>query len=392
MKAMFAPIVILLIIGLAGCDSTDARLDPYPVVQPQTAVTQDASAKPTSTAISAEPVPFLDIPENQSATDNTDILAGTVSGAGSTVIQRLLFDWEDRYVLDTGILVGYIGVGSGTGEKLVGDGVVDFCCTDTPLDQERLKGCNAIQFPLVASAVVAAYNIPGIADKEPLRFDGPLLADIFSGEITDWDDRRIQQANPQVRLPALKIKVVYRSDASGSSFVFSEFLSQAGDGRWASAPSKKFPEPKNNVGIGAWGSTGVARFVGRQAGAIGYVELRSAHVAQLGIGTVLSGTGTSYVAANEATVGAAAKANLKDRGDLEFASIVNAKADDAYPIAAVTWAVIRKDLPGARKGLVIDFFHWVLSSKGQRSIPLLFHGCLPENIGRLSLQQLDSLK
>lgn len=309
-------------------------------------------------------------------------------GSGSTFIKPLMDKWVDVYERgQREVEINYQGTGSAAGIRELIDGAVDFACTDVFLDPDQLReardsklGGDIVQVPLVLGAIVPAYNLPGI--DRPLRFTGEVLADIFLGRIRTWNDSALVALNPGVPLPALDISVVHRSEGSGSTFVFSEYL------------SKVSPEWRSRVGVGAaisWpvgigelGNPGVAGFIDHTPGSIGYLELYFALLKKddITFGSVRNKAGR-FVRAELASVRAAAENALRNRAEERRFSLTNVEGADSYPIAGTTWALLRTDAQGEGDAAAIDFLFWA-THEGQKYTENMHYASLPSAlVGRI---------
>src|SRR5262249_43941842 len=262
-----------------------------------------------------------------------------LNGGGSSFVYPMMSKWTAEYDKAKGVKVNYQSVGSGGGIKKNTEKTYDFGCTDPPMNDEQLKkaqdvGGDVVHIPLILGAIVPAYNLEGIT--EPLRFTGPVLADIYLGNITKWNDKALQDLNPKATLPDKEINVVYRSDGSGSSYIWSDYLSK-GSGEWKKKVGKG-TSPNFPRGVGEKGTEGVAGHVKRTPGSIGYMELTYALQNNIGYGTVRNKDG-EFVKGELKTVTAAAAGALSQiPDDLRF-SLTDPPGKDAYPISGAVWAV-----------------------------------------------------
>src|SRR5262245_61199495 len=306
--------------------------------------------------------------------------AAVLAGGGSTFIQRAMDRWAVVYERETGVRVKYDGIGSGRGvESMIGR-KLDFGCTDAPLTDAQLATARAasgdvLHIPLALGAVVATYNLPDVAG--PLRFTGPVLADIFLGKIRKWNHRSIATSNPGVRLPDLDIVVVHRADSSGTTFIWTEYLGKvSADWRTKVGPAAT----KVNWPLGEEGdkNDGVARAVSRRVGAIGYVELAFALERNLNVSLVQNQTGR-YVEASLESVAAAADAALQTiPPDLRY-TFTDAPGADSYPIAGTTWAVLYAKQTGRTGRELLRFVRWA-THEGQVHLRELQYAPLPPRL------------
>ena len=315
-----------------------------------------------------------------------------LSGKGSTFVYPLMVQWAAAYAkTENGCRIDYQPSGSGAGIKAVLDRTVDFACTDAPLTDEqiaraRAAGGDVVHVPLVLGALVAAYNLPGV--EEPLRFSGPVLADIYLGKVKKWNDKALQDLNPNVKLPDRDIGVVRRRDGSGTTYIWADYL------------AKVSPEWKKKVGVGTdldWpvgaaetGNEGVADYVKKTPGSLGYVELSYALRKDLQAGLVQN-RDKQFVKAKLDAVAAAATNALKDiPEDLRY-SLTDAPGKDSYPICGTTWAVVYTRQRGDRGEQLTHFLFWALGD-GQEQAGLLFYLRLPAPLGQRALAQLAMVK
>lgn len=310
---------------------------------------------------------------------NGAAIAAESNGAGSTFVFPILAKWAEAYKAKTGNVVAYQSVGSGQGIASIKAATVDFGASDMPLSPDELKKHGLGQFPLVIGGVVPVVNIEGIAPGE-LRFSGALLADIFLGKVRRWDDPAIRQLNPQVRLPSSAITVVHRSDASGTTFNWANYLSkvsaewkqQIGEGTTVDWP----------VGVAGKGNDGVAALVEQVGGAIGYVEyayvLRS-NLNKLKYALVQNKAG-AFVGPTLESFQAAAQTADWSKADEFFLVMTDAPGQQAYPITASAFMVMYKEPknPGGA-AVAIDFFKWALQN-GQQDAQALHYVPLPPQL------------
>ena len=316
---------------------------------------------------------------------NSQSSAGTaqqITGAGSTFVYPVLSAWAADYQKQSGASVNYQSIGSGGGVAQIKAGTVDFGATDQPLDPAELASAGLAQFPVVIGGVVPVVNIAGIQPGK-LRLTGPVLADIYAGKIKSWNDPAIARLNAGVALPASHITVVHRSDGSGTSFNFTQYLSQV-SASWTSSPGegKSVAWP---TGVGGKGNEGVAGYVKQIPNSIGYVEY--AYVLQNHMAyALLQNSAGSFVAPSAVSFqAAAASADWKNAKDF-FLVMTNAPGADAYPITATTFIVMhRKASDKARSDAALSFFRWALE-KGQPQAQKLDYVPLPADL----VQQIET--
>jgi len=302
--------------------------------------------------------------------------AQNLNGAGATFPNPIYSKWFNEYHnLHADIQINYQSVGSGAGIRQVQASTVDFGATDGPMTDEQLKESKVkvLHVPTVLGSVVAAYNIPGVSAE--LKFTPDVLADIYLGKITNWNDGRIAKANPGVSFPNLNITVVHRSDGSGTSYIFTDYLSKVSkdwEGTVGKGTSVKWP-----VGLGGKGNEGVAGNVRNLPGSIGYVELIYALQNKIAFGSVQNSSKNFIKASLPSTTAAAV--GVKMPPDFRV-SITNPPGKDAYPIASFTWLLIPTNPADAKKGKVLkDFLFWMLDS-GQSMVEALSYAPLPKQV------------
>ena len=312
--------------------------------------------------------------------------AVTLDGAGSSFVYPAMSKWAYAYKDATpGTTVNYQSVGSGAGVSQYQAGTVDFAASDAPLGDEELAKMPVptVQFPVTAGCEVLAYNLPGVG--KGLKLSGDVVADVFLGRIKNWNDPRIAAQNPGVGLPAGAITVAHRSDGSGTTYVFTDYLSAVSP-VWKGGPGKgktvNWP-----VGVGGKGNEGVAGLVKQTPGSIGYVELAYALQAKLDYGPVRNAAGEYVTPSVESTTAAANAAKDALAADVR-ASIVNGSTKDAYPIAAFVYMIVPKTPKDAAKGVALDaFVKWVLGP-GQGMAAELQYAPLPDAVVEMNRKTL----
>jgi phosphate transport system substrate-binding protein len=311
-----------------------------------------------------------------------------LNGAGATFPNPIYSKWFSEYHnAHPDVEINYQPIGSGGGIRQVTAGTVDFGASDGPMTDQQLadyKG-KLYHIPTVLGSVVPAYNIPGV--KSDLKFSGPVLANIFLGKITSWNDAALTKENPDAKLPNLPIVVVHRSDSSGTTYVWTDYLSKVNQD-WQVGPGKS-TAVKWPLGIGAKGNEGVAGMVRQTEGSIGYIELIYAEQNKIPYGTVKNAAG-AYVKASLASTTAAAAA-VKMPADYR-ASITNATGKDAYPIASFTWLLIPAHNADANKQrIIIDFLNWMVND-GQKMTTQLTYAPLPPEVAGKVKATIASIK
>lgn len=316
--------------------------------------------------------------------------AQQISGAGATFPEPIYTKWFSEYnKLHPNIQINYQGIGSGGGIRQITAQTVFFGASDGPMTNEQLAAAPGaiLHFPTVLGGVVPVYNIEGVSAE--LRFTGPVLADIFMGKITKWNDPAIAKLNPGVRLPGADIVVVHRSDGSGTTYIFADYL------------AKVSPEWKKRVGVntalnwpvglGGKGNPGVAGLVKQTPGAIGYVELIYALQNHIDYGAVQNAAGKFLRATIDGVTAAAAGAASAMPADFRV-SITNAPGDGAYPISSFTWMLFYanpKDKASAKT--MVEFMKWALTD-GQKFTKDLGYAPLPASVVRLEMDALKKIK
>jgi phosphate transport system substrate-binding protein len=301
----------------------------------------------------------------------------TLNGAGATFPYPIYSKWFSEYhKLHPDIQINYQSIGSGGGIRQVINGTVDFGASDGPMTDDMLKEAKAkiLHMPTVLGADVPAYNIPGVTAE--LKFTPEALAGIFLGTVTKWNDKALTSANPGVNLPDRDIIVVHRSDGSGTSYIWTDYLSKISP-EWQSRVGKgasvKWP-----IGLGGKGNEGVAGSIRQLQGSIGYVELIYAVQNNITYGSVKNSAG-NFVKASLESVTAAAASSPKMPEDFRV-SITNAPGKDAYPISSFTWLLIPAQSKDAAHGKILaDFLNWMVTD-GQKMTAALSYAPLPDGV------------
>jgi phosphate transport system substrate-binding protein len=309
-----------------------------------------------------------------------------INGAGSSFDNPAFSAWISAYAaVDSSVHFNYQSVGSGAGVNQLLKQTVDFGASDFPMTDDAMAKApgKILHFPVVAGSVAITYNLP---DSPKLKFDAGALADIFLGKITKWNDPAIAALNPDVSLPDLPIVVVHRSDKSGTSFIFTDYLSAVSPD-WQSQVGKgaavKWP-----AGLGGKGSEGVAGQVKQLPGAIGYVEQAYADQNKLPVAQLKNAAGEFVTPSGDAASKAMAGATIPD--DFRF-SMVNSPASGAYPIAGASWIIIYQKQADATKGkALVAFLKWAVT-EGQKLTPALSYAPLPQAVQDRELKLLDTV-
>ena len=315
-----------------------------------------------------------------------------LTGAGSTFAYPLYSAWSADYAAKTGVKLNYQSIGSGGGIRQFSEQTVDFGATDGPMTNEELsraKGGAALHIPTALGGVVVTYNLPEV--KQPLKLTGPLVGDIFLGNVKKWNDSRIAALNPGVALPDRDLLVVHRSDGSGTTYVFTDYLA-AVSADWAKGP-KKGKEVPWPVGLGGKGNEGVAGQVKQTPGAVGYVELAYAKQNGLPAALIRNASGNFVAPSTETITAAASGIAEKLPANTDFrVSIVNAPGANAYPISSFTWILVYANQPDAAKGKkLVAFLRWALTD-GEKRTTSLDYAPLPSSMVSQLKSRLDSIK
>ena len=310
-----------------------------------------------------------------------------INGAGATFPYPIYSKWFDEYArVDTSVRFNYQSIGSGGGQKQIAERTVDFGASDGPMSDANLAKApgKLLHIPTVAGADVITYNLPG---NPKLKLDGDAIVNIFMGNITKWNDPKITALNPDVNLPDLPIVVVHRSDGSGTTYIFVDYLSNISP-VWADSVGKgtsvKWP-----VGLGGKGNEGVAGQVKQVSGAIGYVELIYVKQNKMAYADVKNSTGNFITPSLDSITAALATAKIPD--DFRF-SMVNPSGEKAYPIAGTTWLLVYEQQKNATKGKkLVEFLNWALT-KGEGMATTLDYAPLPESVQQRVLERIKTIK
>jgi phosphate transport system substrate-binding protein len=307
-------------------------------------------------------------------------VAAEVTGAGSSFVYPVLSKWSAAYAEQTGTRINYQSIGSGGGIAQIKAATVDFGASDKPLSADELKKFGLGQFPVVIGGIVPVVNVPGVA-AGAMKLDGSLLADIYLGKITRWNDPAIAALNGGLNLPDTKITVVHRSDGSGTTFNFTNYLSKVspewkakvGEGTAVSWPA----------GIGGKGNEGVAAYVKQVVGGIGYVEYAYALQNKLAFSRMRNAAGNFVQPRDETFSAAAATADWNSAPDFNVI-MTNAPGEQAWPITATTWAIMyKKPKDAARSKAALDFFRWSFENGQSQAASLDYVPLPPELVQRI---------
>jgi phosphate transport system substrate-binding protein len=317
-----------------------------------------------------------------------------LTGAGATFPQPIYNKWFHDYAAATGVRINYQSIGSGGGIRQFSEGTVDFGASDGPMSDDEMSRTRhgpALHFPTVLGAVVITYNLATVS--QPLRLTGEVIGDIYSKKITKWNDSRIAALNPSITLPNTDIIVVHRSDGSGTTYVFTDYLSSA-SAAWAQSAGGPGRGKEVNwpVGLGGQGNEGVSGQVKQTPGSIGYVELAyakqnrlpTAHI-QNKAGEFVEPTIASITAASEGVIAA-----LPPDTDYRV-SIVNGPGAGAYPISSFTWLLVYRTPPDAAKAKkLVEFMRWMYTT-GQQSAVALDYAPLPAALAQRLTERLGTI-
>lgn len=313
-----------------------------------------------------------------------------ITGAGATFPYPIYSKWFSAYnKLHPNVQINYQSIGSGGGIRQVTNRTVFFGATDGPMTPDQLLAApgKILHFPTVLGADVPVYNLAGVTTQ--LKFSGPLLADIFLGKITKWNDQAIATLNPGVSLPGTDITVVHRSDGSGTTYIWVDYLSKVSP-EWKKRvgvnTSVNWP-----VGVGGKGNEGVAGLVKQTPGSIGYVELIYASQTKITYGAVQNAAGKFVTASPQSVTAAAAAAAKQMPADFRV-SITNAPGEGAYPISSFTWLLLYEDPKDKAQGkIMVDFMKWALTD-GQKFASELGYAPLPQSVVDMEMKALQKIK
>jgi phosphate transport system substrate-binding protein len=296
------------------------------------------------------------------AASTLPVRAIDISGAGATFPYPIYAKWADAYKKETGNGLNYQSIGSGGGIKQITARTVTFGASDMPLKPEELEKAGLIQFPMVMGGIVPVVNLDGVKPGD-LTLDGPTLAKIYLGDIKSWDDAAIKKLNPDLNLPAQAIVVAHRSDGSGTTFVFTNYLSKVSDDWKTKVGSNTAVEWP--AGIGAKGNEGVANNVAQTKGAIGYVEFAYAKQNNMTVTKLVNKSG-KVVAANPAALGAAAAAADWEHAPGFYMILTDEAGAEAWPISGATFILLPKQPTDAAAATeALKFFAWAYAKGGQ---------------------------
>ncbi len=315
------------------------------------------------------------------------VLAAEVTGAGATFPAPIYGKWAEAYYKATGNRINYQSIGSGGGIKQINAKTVDFGASDMPLKPEVLEKSGLMQFPTVIGGEVLVYNLPGIKSGE-MRLTGDVLADIFLGKITKWNDKALVALNPKLALPDLPVAVVHRSDGSGTTFIFTNYLSKVSP-EWkqkvGESTAVQWP-----VGLGGKGNEGVSAFVQNRPGSIGYVEFAYALQGKLSYALLQNAAGNYPLPGDNSFKAAAAGADWTKSAFYEI--LTNQQGKDAWPISGATFILMHKSQEKPVQGAeVLKFFEWAYKNGGKMALDLDYVP-LPDSLVKLIHASWGSIK
>lgn len=307
--------------------------------------------------------------------------ATTVTGAGASFPQPIYVQWAMNYKAETGNQVNYQSIGSSGGVKQILSGTVDFGASDSPMKEADLEKNNLVQFPTVIGGVVPVINVEGIKPGE-LKLTGELLADIYLGKITHWNDEKIKQLNPSLNLPDKMITTVFRADGSGTSFIFTHYLSQvSSDWKDKVGAANTVKWPTSASGAAGKGNEGVSIYVGRVKNSIGYVEYAYAKQNKM-THVQLKNAAGNFVLPSQESFAAAANVDWNKAKGFSLV-LTNQPSAEAWPLAAATFILVPKNVVDKERAeTVLNFFDWAYK-KGNEQAQKLDYVPLPDNVKQL---------
>ena len=342
------------------------------------AVALGACGSSSTSTVSTSPSPSI------SGFTAVPMSADTILGAGASFPAPLYMKWGSDYNGVAGVKLNYQSIGSGGGISAIESKTVDFGASDAPLKQADLEANGLVQFPMIVGGDVLVVNLKGVADGQ-LKLTADLVAGIYMGTVTTWNDPAIVKLNPGVKLPATKINVVHRSDSSGTTWIFTNYLTDAAGKIWTAGADKEIPWP---VGVGGKGNEGVAASVQQLSGAIGYVEY--AYAKQTGMTTTqLQNKDGAWVKPSIASFSSAAShADWKASLPSMYMVLVNQPGKTSWPITGASFILMQKDQADAARGkAALDFFDWAYKN-GAGAATALDYVPLPAAVYDLAQKQV----
>ena len=311
-----------------------------------------------------------------SSNSGTTTMADTIVGAGATFPYPLYTKWGSDYAATGGSKLNYQGIGSGGGISAVTNGTVDFGASDAPLAEADLNTAGLAQWPQCVGGVVPVVNVTGVADGQ-LRLNADVLAKIYNGDIKTWNDAAIQALNPGVNLPSTAISVVHRSDSSGTTWIFTNYLQAAAPGVWKAGADKTVSWP---TGVGGKGNDGVAALVKQGSGRIGYVEYAYAKQAAMTTVQMQNKDGAFVKPSLQTFESAASQADWKASLPSMYLVLVNQGGKDTWPITGASFILMKKDQSDAgRAQAALSFFDWAFKN-GASSATQLDYVAMPKSV------------
>jgi phosphate transport system substrate-binding protein len=321
-----------------------------------------------------------------------------LSGGGATFVDPIMQKWSAEYKSATGVEIDYSPQGSSDGIRKMTEKELEFGCSDAPMKKEQLetargKGGDVIHIPVIAGGVAVIYNVPGAAD---LKLSGPVIAEIYLGKVTKWNDPQVAKLNPGAQLPDLAIVPVYRAEGSGTSNIFTEFLSKVHTEfaqKIGASTSPRWPQ----IGTGQKGSNGVANHVKDNAGCIGYAEVSYAKTNGIAVAAVQNAGGQFVTPEADAVTAAAewalAQPQTKEPYSLHELtySLTNAAGERAYPICGFSYAVLYKKEPAKKGKALVEFLKWA-TTEGQKYAVDLHYAPLPAELGKKVGERLGQVE
>jgi phosphate transport system substrate-binding protein len=321
-----------------------------------------------------------------------------LGGGGATFVDPIMQKWSAEYKATTGVEIDYSKSGSSDGIKKMTERELDFGCSDAPMKKEQVeaamaKGGEVVHVPVIAGGVAVIYNVPGVAD---LKLSGPVIAEVYLGKIKKWNDGAIAKLNPGIQLPDLAVVPVYRAEGSGTSNIFSEFLSKTHPEfaqKIGASTSPKWPE----IGTGQKGSDGVANHVKVNAGCVGYAEVSYAKSNGIAVAAVQNAKGQFTKPEADAVTAAAEWALAQQQTKEPYSlheltySLTNADSEKAYPICGFNYVVLYKKEPTKKGRALVEFLKWA-TTEGQKFAVDLYYAPLPAELGKKVAERLGQVE
>ncbi|HXH70347.1 MAG TPA: phosphate ABC transporter substrate-binding protein PstS [Pyrinomonadaceae bacterium] len=312
-----------------------------------------------------------------------------LQGSGASFPKPIYEKWVNEYgKINPNIKIDYQSTGSGAGQKAIIAKTADFGASDDPMSDEDLKDTGLLHIPTVLGAVVLTYNLPAL--KEPLKLSPEVISDIYLGKIKKWNAEQIKKDNPNVNLPDTEISPVYRADSSGTTAVFTDFLSKTVPEWKEKVSANKQPSWITGVGVGAKGNDGVMGQVKNIPNSIGYVEIAFAKANNLPTALIRNKAG-EFIEANLDNIAAAAAGSVAEMPEDMRVQITNADGENAYPISSYTYILVHKDQPDAAKGKALTDFLWWAIHDGEKFTKDLHYASLPDEVVKKAEAKINSM-